>query len=413
MNQYNPFRLSYLIFAFIISCFIVYSINKGFRNIDIITIPVFAIILYLIIDLSANMVFQKNVENFIAERFDIKINKPTEPDFVTPGEEEEEGKESFDNMENQPEVQIRETPLLKKFAAYADDQDIPNEEQRPMPMPAEEEEERPRPRPQPTPQPAEEEEQKPRPTPQPAEEEEQKPRPTPPTPSGGGGGGKAPSKQQQAKKAAKKAPDMNRHRMDTGLPGLSNKNLDTVNPININVSYNNNKNMNENPDYDMQLKAGKKDTDLGKFCFDSGLEKKNTVFGETTDQDTLLSPVNPVTVNSALANLNQEYYPAYLENPLNKNQPGTHIKSVFDKNRQENAKMARDLKHQKERNQNADRKILVRNGLKEAERDKIKPHWTQSNYETTRLKDILNEKNSPAPVLLNSVWSEWKPVNYQ
>jgi len=139
--------------------------------------------------------------------------------------------------------------------------------------------------------------------------------------------------------------------------------------------------------------------DLGEYQFDNGLKKKNTVSFETDTRGTLLNPVNQVTTNAALSNMNQAYYPAYLENPLNKEEPGTHVASVFDTNRE----MQNFLKQQKEANQNAQPKIL--------QRKDEKLHWTQSNYDYKQLSKILKEKNSPAPVLLNDAWSEWKPVD--
>jgi len=122
----------------------------------------------------------------------------------------------------------------------------------------------------------------------------------------------------QAKKKESERPDINRFLMDDGR-GLSNRNTGTLNPININVSYNNNQNLNDDRDT--------RPADLGKYQFDSGLEKKNTV---STAPGSLLNPVNPVTTNAALSNMNQRYYPAYLENPLNRYEPGTAIKSIFD-----------------------------------------------------------------------------------
>ena len=60
---------------------------------------------------------------------------------------------------------------------------------------------------------------------------------------------------------------------------------------------------------------------------------------------------------------------AYLDNPLNKNISGTHIKSVFD------------------------------GGVRH-----------KSNYDGDRIKNILTEQNSPTPVMIGNKWSEFAPV---
>jgi len=225
----------------------------------------------------------------------------------------------------------------------------------------------------------------------------------------------------QAKKKESERPDINRFLMDDGR-GLSNRNTGTLNPININVSYNNNQNLNDDRDT--------RPADLGKYQFDSGLEKKNTV---STAPGSLLNPVNPVTTNAALSNMNQRYYPAYLENPLNRYEPGTAIKSIFDEEerlqrlhiiQEENLRNGKILKEQKKFNQRANREILMRkhdSGKKWDDKSMysksgdsvINPNaWMQSNYETHMLKNILNEKNDPSPVLLDRPWSEWKSVDW-
>ena len=185
--------------------------------------------------------------------------------------------------------------------------------------------------------------------------------------------------------------------MDDCNSGVINENLGKGNPININVSYNNNtKPISVESNFEIEEKI----KDINRYRFDDGHQKKNTPTNpaslETTTRSTLASPVNNTTVNAALSNMNQKYYPAYLENPLNKDQPGTSIGSIFNSEEYEN-----DLKKQEKYNQRANREILLRK----------KPHWTQSNYEANMMNKILNEKNSPAPVLLNSVWSEWKPTD--
>ena len=49
-TQIILYKISYFIFCFLISCFIVFSINKGFNKKDIIIIPIFAILLFLLVN---------------------------------------------------------------------------------------------------------------------------------------------------------------------------------------------------------------------------------------------------------------------------------------------------------------------------------------------------------------------------
>jgi hypothetical protein len=87
---------------------------------------------------------------------------------------------------------------------------------------------------------------------------------------------------------------------------------------------------------------------MNRYRFDSGFDKKeNRKYFESIDD-----------------NINSTYYPAYLDNPLNKNVGGTEIPAIRQ----------------------------------------------QSNYEQDRQKQILTEKNNPSPVMLGNEWSEWAPI---
>ena len=129
---------------------------------------------------------------------------------------------------------------------------------------------------------------------------------------------------------------------------MENKLNRSVNPININVSYNNPVALNSfsNPD-----------NDINKYQLDSGLSSSNKNGGGGgggvcfSNNDSIQDSVNST------------YYPAYLDNPLNKNVGGTHI----------------DVRH-------------------------------KSNYEQDRMKQILTETNSPSPVMLGDPWSEWASI---
>lgn len=62
-------RLSYILFSIFVASLIVFIMHGKFQTIDILTIPVFALILYLIIDFSAKRLFEKNMESFMIENF--------------------------------------------------------------------------------------------------------------------------------------------------------------------------------------------------------------------------------------------------------------------------------------------------------------------------------------------------------
>ena len=142
---------------------------------------------------------------------------------------------------------------------------------------------------------------------------------------------------------------------------MTNKLYRSVQQININVSYNNPVALNKfnNPD-------------TNKFRFDSGLD-----FGLGSGLDFGMGSGMGFGMGSGMGfdkdngscyknnpDLNSSYYPAYLNNPLNKNVGGTQIPAIRQ----------------------------------------------QSNYEQDRQKQILTEKNSPAPVMIGNEWSEFAPV---
>lgn len=62
-------RLSYVIFSLFISALIVYILHNGFKKYDIILVPIFAVIVYLLIDYSAKRLYEKNLESFTLELF--------------------------------------------------------------------------------------------------------------------------------------------------------------------------------------------------------------------------------------------------------------------------------------------------------------------------------------------------------
>ena len=307
-TQIIGYRISYLVFAIFVSCLIVFTIHKGFQKQDIITVPIFAILLFLIIDFSAKSMYQNKMEKFFTEGFDSRLldrfnNESQEEEnklssMMIPTTEEESIHKTTvmeEEMVHKAPVMEEETAEEESFHKYAPVGDKPTE------------------------------------------------KPSSSKPSA------TPSGDKKAKEASDKQeerPDINKHLMDDGNKGLSNRNSETINPININVSYNNNRpftvNDFNNPDIDKNsqnmLGQGKRTTDINSYRFDDGCMNRS--------------------VNSGIDNINQKYFPSYLENPLNKNQP-----KVDD------------------------------------------------NYEMKMMKRILNEQNDPSPVLLENPWSEWKPLD--
>ena len=335
-TQIIGYRISYIVFSIFVSCLIVFTIHKGFQRQDIITIPIFAILLFLIIDFSAKSMYQNKIEKFFTEGFESRLQER----FTKENLLEEE------NVNSQMEERIIEKPIMEEesFRKVPMEEEgfrkVPMEEESFRKVPMEEESFRKFPM----------EEESFREVPMEEEETYQKYAPVADKPSQKPSSSKpssTPNGDKKAKEATDKQeerPDINKHLMDDGNKGLSNRNSETVNPININVSYNNNRpftvNDFNNPDIDKNGSngsgKGQKMTDINSYRFDDGCK----------------------SVNSGIDNINQKYSPAYLENPLNKNQPKVN-----------------------------------------------------DNYEMKMMKRILNEQNEPSPVLLENPWSEWKPID--
>lgn len=304
-TQIIGYRISYLVFAIFVSCLIVFTIHKGFQRQDIITVPIFAILLFLIIDFSAKSTYQNKMEKFLVEGFDSRLLDRFKNEALA----EEEHHRTRHPMEE--EHHITRHPMEEEEAHHKKAPPMEEEEAFHKYAPV-------------------------------GEKPTEKPSASKPSAT--------PSGDKKAKEATDKQaerPDINKHLMDDGgNKGLSNRNTDTLNPININVSYNNNRpftvNDFNNPDIDKNTQHGRgqgqRSTDINSYRFDDGCMNRS--------------------VSSGIDNINQKYFPSYLENPLNKNQP-----KVDD------------------------------------------------NYEVKMMKRILNEQNDPSPVLLENPWSEWKPLD--
>jgi len=334
-TQIIGYRISYIVFSIFVSCLIVFTIHKGFQRQDIITIPIFAILLFLIIDFSAKSMYQNKMENFFIEGFESRLQERFTKEALSEEEnnmsgknfklgEEEIYKKPVMEEEMYRKKQVMEEEMYRKKPVMEEEmyKKVPFVKEILRKMPVMEEEET---------------FHKYAPVGQ-KKAETQSASKLSATPSGDKKAKEATSKQEER-------PDINKHVMDDGNKGLSNRNTDTLNPININVSYNNNRPLTvndfNNPDIDKntQNRMGSGRTaDINSYRFDDGCMNHS--------------------VNSGIDSINQKYFPAYLENPLNKNQP-----KVDD------------------------------------------------NYEMKMMKRILNEKNDPSPVLLENPWSEWKPLD--
>jgi hypothetical protein len=311
-TQIIGYRISYLIFSIFVSCLIVFTIHKGFQKQDIITIPIFAILLFLIIDFSAKSMYQNKMEKFLTEGFDSRLLDR----FKNESQEEEAHHKTRNPMEEEAHHKKPHHPMEEEAHHKKPHHTMEEEAHHKAPH-------------------MEEEESFHKYSPV-GDKPSEKPSSSKPsaTPNGDKKAKEATNKQEER-------PDINKHLMDDGNNGLSNRNSETINPININVSYNNNRpftvNDFNNPDIDKNTnngqESGKRTTDINSYHFDDGCK-------------------------SGIDNINQKYFPAYLENPLNKNQP-----KVDD------------------------------------------------NYEVKMMKRILNEQNDPSPVLLENPWSEWKPLD--
>ena len=361
-------RLSYFIFAVFVSTLFVYLLHRTFTPNDIINIPVLAIIIYLIINYSAEITYEKNLEKFLNQQSDSSIPDMME-NFDGAGssllkrlsafsEEEEESQKpnQGDQYMNLPVGQIQ-TEEKNMISVPAPKVFLQEEEMRQNVNPAQQEEEmRQNVNEQYIPMKQNEEiipimtinqEEN---IPQPLQEESKyydiKVEKNP--------------KEEQAKKKEYKRPNVNKY-LENKSHEMTNKLYRSVQPININVSYNNPVALNKfnNPD-------------TNKFRFDSGLD-----FGLGSGLDFGMGSGMGFGMGSGMGfdkdngscyknnpDLNSSYYPAYLNNPLNKNVGGTQIPAIRQ----------------------------------------------QSNYEQDRQKQILTEKNSPAPVMIGNEWSEFAPV---
>ena len=247
-TQIIGYRISYLVFSIFVSCLIVFTIHKGFQKQDFITVPIVAILLFLIIDFSAKSMYQNKMEKFFTEGFDSRLLNR----FNNESQEEENGMPS--NLIPTEEEMTRKVPVMEEEMTRK----VPEEE-----MTKEETAE-------------EETFQKYAPVEEKPAEKTSASKPSA-TPNGDKKAKEATDKQEER-------PDINKHLMDDGNNGLSNRNSETINPININVSYNNNRpftvNDFNNPENERNTQngqgSGKRTTDINSYRFDDGCKSVNS-----------------------------------------------------------------------------------------------------------------------------------------
>ena len=230
-TQIIGYRISYLVFSIFVSCLIVFTIHKGFQKQDIITIPIFAILLFLIIDFSAKSMYQNKMEKFLTEGFDSRLLDR----FKNESQEEEAHHKTRHPMEEEAHHKKPHHPMEEEAHHKKPHHTMEEEAQHKAPH-------------------MEEEESFHKYSPV-GDKPSEKPSSSKPsaTPNGDKKAKEATNKQEER-------PDINKHLMDDGNNGLSNRNSETINPININVSYNNNRpftvNDFNNPDIDKNTHNG-------------------------------------------------------------------------------------------------------------------------------------------------------------
>lgn len=298
-------RLSYFIFAVFVSTLFVYLLHRTFTPNDIINIPVLAIIIYLIINYSAEITYEKKLEKFLNQQSDSSISDMMEnfdgagssllKRLSTFSEEEEEEQNQYQGDQSMKlpanQIQMEEenklsVPAPQVFPQEEETQFLPSQ-----PEQKQEEDTRPIM--------IEEEKQN---IPQPLQEEENKYYSII---------GEKNPKEEQAMKKESKRPNVNKY-LENKKHQMTNKLVRSINPININVSYNNPVALNgfNNPD-----------TNMNRYRFDSGLESGFDFGSDIGNNGSSYSKSKDTPTNSV-------YYPSYLDNPLNKNVGGTQIPAV-------------------------------------------------------------------------------------
>ena len=406
MGDKNLFiKISLIVISIFITTFFIYQKHNGFRKSDYLLIPVFSLIIFLILDLSTKSIFQ-NLESFTIENYEnaddvrqldqVVNNEPIDSPQTDPQLNPPTDISTNQNIDQNTMMTENETMDTEQVDSV-DDMGL-------------------------------------------TENNEVKRYPTSPIVR------YQDKKQRQILRKNGTRPDINDLQMSDGLDDQANKNLDSMLPININVSYNNNQpntltdqkftglpfNNQNNPNQNIPNQNNPKEIireivkesapasatafvaqpnfvsqlidfmklanamNIDKYRFDSGLDdqkKKDSASTETLSRPTLMNPVNSFTQNATLSNLNQSYYPAYLQNPLNKDLPGTHIDSVFDNNK----RLEETLKKQIDKNEQANPNILLRKDItyENLNQQKNTPVVNNTNTNTNPNTNTTTNNNKP------------------
>lgn len=393
------YKVSYFIFSLFTAMVFIYFVHRGFQPIDIITIPVLTLVIYFIMVYFAEIQSKKNKEQFITENY-INHNEsiPSIQDIM-----EQYQNDSSEEMNNESESTIMPAPVANNLNMQEESTPMPEEspmmpvmpEESPM-MPVMPEES---------------------PMIQPIQEESHI----------------MPDQKHFMDNKQKQIKEMN----DRKNPNTNMKNEvdDSTQPININISYNNNRPLSINDFPSMKVGVdGMKKADENRFRFDTGLKQNNSgnttnnsyVDNSQTENNTLNNintkldmlinsgnidsgnndllapskkkqtassvppPVNDFTRNLALSDMNQAYYPQYLENPLNKDKNPMNIMNVLEESKSDKLKK-------------------IYNDKKNSDAI-VDPEMWKKYFVGNESNTICGKDNAPCPVLLNNYWSEYKPV---
>jgi hypothetical protein len=382
------YKVSYFIFSIFVSMIVIFFYHQGFQPIDIITIPILTLVIYFLMVYFAEIQSKKSKEEFITENY-ISHNEsiPSVQDIMEQYKDKQKQEESS-GEENQltytPAEEETHQPEEETHRRYPQPEE---ETHRRYPQPEEETHRR-------YPQPEEETHRR---YPQPEEETHRRyPQPEEETTQVTEEEVKNNGKKQQFVDQKQKQITLMQKRK---VPNLTNRSDQSVQPININVSYNNNRplSINDFPSEKISLDDLKRKNNVNNYTFDPGLEGQYSQmpvnsFLPSAKKKTVSSPVNNFTQNLALADMNQGYYPQYLENPLNKNKNPTDILHILEESKS-----------------NKLNDIYSENNSDTV----VNPEKWKNFFLGNESKDTIcsQNQNAPCPVLLNNYWSEYKPID--
>ena len=376
------YKVSYFVFALFTSMVFIFFVHKGFQPIDIVTIPIFTLVIYFIMVYFAEIQSKKNKETFITENY-INHNEsiPSIQDIMEQYQSNMPGEEVQQEMNNTTPEEMPIVPVATEEYNL-----VPEEENYMYPQMN-------------------------------MEEQESEVILVDEASSGTKNNNTYTDKKQAQIR------DMNRKKD----PNMNNNSDDSVQPININISYNNNRPVSINDFPSMKVGVeGLKKGDENQYRFDTGLRpienktnnnnnfvdnnnsrnninnsrvnmmlnsgNNNELLAPTKKKQTASSvppPVNDFTRNLALSDMNQAYYPQYLENPLNKDKNPMDIHNILEESKTNKLKQ------------------LYNNGNNDTI---VNPEQWKKYFAGNETDTICGKDNAPCPVMLNNYWSEYKPV---